>query len=139
MNIQAINLKSAKRRRRTVSKSGVTGKIYIVAAFLLVFGGLAVCLNYRTWLNKNIARIDKESAQCNRKLHELDREIENLRLARESLSGWPHIRGRIAQLQLKLRLPASAQVQHFVVNYGGAAPRGATLPDNRVAMISKNR
>ena len=141
MNIQAINLKSTRRRRQASAKSGAIGKVYIVAAFLLVFGGLAACLNYRTWLNKNIAKIDKETAQCRRKIHELDREIESLRISRESLSSWPHIRNQIGLLKLDLRLPSPAQVQNFVVNFDGSAPEKSVreLPDGKVAMVSYNK
>ena len=141
MNIQAINLKSTRRRRQASAKSGVVGKVYIVAAFLLVFGGLAACLNYRTWLNKNIARIDKETVHCDRKIHELDREIENLRISRERLSSWPHIRKQIVMLKLDLRLPSPAQVQNFVVNFDGTAPAKSVreLPDGKVAMVSYNK
>jgi hypothetical protein len=141
MNIQAINLKSTRRRRQSSAKSGVIGKVYIVAAFLLVFGGLAACLNYRTWLNKNIARIDKETAQCRRKIHELDRELESLRVSRESLSSWPHIRNQIALLKLNLRLPSPSQVQNFVVNFDSAVPEKSTreLPDSKVAMVSYSK
>jgi hypothetical protein len=141
MNIQAINLKSTRRRRQATAKATFASKIYIVGGFLLVFGVVAFGLNYRTWLNKNIARIDKETATYRKKIHQLNREIEDLRIRKESLSSWTHIQNRITVLKLNLRLPRPVQTQRLVVNLDGA-PVITNKPDvsgNKVAMASFNR
>lgn len=136
MNIQAINLKSAKRRRQAAAKSTITGRIYIVAGFLLIFGLLAFCLNYRTWLNKNIADIDSQIAACDRKIHELNREIEDLRLQKENLSRWTHVQNRIAALRLDLQRPSPAQLQKLVLGSDTANKRKTGRDDKKVAMVS---
>ena len=128
MNIQAINLKSTKRRRQATAKATFAGKIYIVAGFLLIFVIVAFCLNYRTWLNKNIARIDKQTAYYRRKIHDIDREIEDLRIRKESLSNWTHIQDRITVLKLNLRLARPAQFQALVVNFSEAPARTRKAP-----------
>jgi len=141
MNIQAINLKSTRRRRQATAKATFASKIYIVGGFLLIFVIVASCLNYRTWLNKNIAKIDKETAAYRKKIHELDREIEDLRIRKESLSSWTHIQNRITVLKLNLRLPRPAQTQSLVVNFDGAPVR-VNKPDesgSKVAMASYNQ
>jgi Tfp pilus assembly protein PilN len=135
MNIQAINLKSAKRRRQAAAKSTVTGRIYIVAGFLLIFGLLALCLNYRTWLNKNIANIDKQIVSYDRKIHELDREIQDLRLRKESLSSWAHVQNQIAALKIDLRRPSPAQLQKLVLSPDNKSKTGRD--DKKVAMVSE--
>ena len=139
MNIQAINLKSTKRRRQAAVKATAAGKIYTVGAFLLIFGLVALILNTRTWLNKNIARIDKETLAYQRKNNELDREIENLRIRKESLSNWAHIQSRITALKLNLRLPASEQFQKLVVNFDVNPVRTRTFDESgrKVAMNSR--
>jgi len=141
MNIQAINLKSTKRRRQAATKATFASKIYVVGGFLLVFGVVAFCLNYRTWLNKNIARIDKETSLYRRKIHELDREIEDLRIRKESLSSWAHIQSRITTLDLNLRLPRPAQTQKLVINFDKAPAdsRRTAESSNKVAMASYNQ
>ena len=141
MNIQAINLKSTRRRRQATAKATFASKIYIVGGCLLIFGVVAFCLNYRTWLNKNIARIDKETTAYRKKMHELNREIEDLRIRKESLSSWTHIQNRITVLKLSLRLPRPVQTQRLVVNLDGV-PVITNKPDvsgNKVAMASYNR
>lgn len=136
MNIQAINLKSTKRRRQAATKATFASKIYVVGGFLLIFGVVAFCLNYRTWLNKNIARIDKETSAYRRKIHELDRELEDLRIRKESLCSWAHIQSRITALNLDLRLPRSYQTQKLVINDDIPAD---SLSDSKVAMASYNQ
>ena len=138
MNIQAINMKSTKRRRKAASKATFASKIYVVGGFLLIFGLVAFCLNYRTWLNRNIARIDKETSAYRRKIHQLDREIEDLRIRKESLSSWMHIQNRIVALDLDLRLPRPAQTQKMVV-YFDETPMDMRRPDvsdSKVAMAA---
>ena len=138
MNIQAINMKSTKRRRKAASKATFASKIYVVGGFLLIFGVVAFCLNYRTWLNRNIARIDKETSAYRRKIHQLDREIEDLRIRKESLSSWAHIQNRIMVLDLDLRLPRPAQTQKMVV-YFDETPmdmREPNVSDSKVAMAA---
>ncbi|MDD5698669.1 MAG: hypothetical protein PHH77_08635 [Victivallaceae bacterium] len=136
MNIQAINLKSTRRRRQAAARAVVADRIYLVGGLLLFFGIIALSLNYRTWLNKNIAQVDKQTQAYRKKIHELDRELENLRLHKESLSNWPHIRARIAALQLNLRLPQPAQLQHLAVNFDEtpAAKPEADVAARRMAM-----
>ena len=141
MNIQAINLKSTQRRRHNATQASPSSKIYIVGGFLLFFIFAALLLNYRTWLNKNIAQIDKQTSSYRRKIHELKREIENLRIRKESLSSWPHIRNRIVALRLNLKLPSPAQVEALVVNFD-EAPADTDKKDVRntkIAMASYNR
>ncbi len=141
MNIQAINLKSTKRRRQAATKSSLSNKIFVVGGFVLVFIAVACCLNYRTWLNRNISQIDKETFAYRRKIHELNREIEDLRIRKESLSSWTHIQNRIAFLNLDLRLPRAYQTQKMVVNFD-ETPTGLRkefITDSKVAMSSYNK
>ncbi|MBU8901393.1 MAG: hypothetical protein KOO69_01500 [Victivallales bacterium] len=141
MNIQAINLKSTNRRRQAATKATFTSKMSVVMGFVLVFGLFAACLNYRTWLNRNIARIDKETSAYRRKIHELNREIEDLRIRKESLSSWSHIQNRIRVLRLDLRLPRSIQTQNLVVNFDGypLPAKRIAMSNSKVAMVSYNK
>ena len=139
MNIQAINMKSTKRRRQA-AKATFASKFYIVGGFLLIFSVVAFCLNYRTWLNRNIARIDKQTSAYRSKIHELDREIEALRIRKESLCSWSHVQNKIAYFSLDLRLPRPAQTQMLVVNLDEAPAdkRGPDVSESKVAMVSSN-
>jgi len=133
-------MKSTKRRRQAAAKGAFAGKFYVVGGFLLIFGVVAFCLNYRTWLNRNIARIDKETSTYRTKIHELDREIEALRIHKESLCSWSHIQNKIAYFSLDLRLPRSNQTRMLVVNLD-KAPDDTLQPevsDSKVAMVSRN-
>lgn len=141
MNIQAINMKSTRRRRQAAAKATFNGKFYVVGGFLLIFGIVAFCLNYRTWLNRNIARIDKETSIYRSKIHELDREIESLRIRKESLCSWSHIQNKIAFFSLDLRLPNPSQTRMLVVNLDKtpAGTRSPEISDSKVAMVSRNQ
>ena len=139
MNIQAINLKSTRRRRQAAAKATVAGKIYIVGAILMIFAVLAGILNYRTWLNKNIVQIDEQISYYRRKIHELDREIEDLRIRKESLSNWTHIQDRITVLKLNLRSAPPAQFQSLAVNFDDAPAhaRKAAASSTKLAMLKR--
>lgn len=132
MNIQAINLKSTRRRRKAEAKATVIGKIYVVGALLLLFAAVAGILNYRTWLNTNIANIDKQTTAYRKKIHDLNREIEDLRIRKESLSNWKHISRRVKILNLELRLPSPAQLQKLVINFDGIP-----VKENRTSVSSR--
>jgi len=141
MNIQAIKMNSTKRRRKAAAKSTVASKLYFVGGIVLVLGVVAACLNYRTWLNKNIASIDKETSAYRRKIHELNREIEDLRIRKESLSSWSHVSNKITVFRLGLRLPRPSQTQKLVVNFDGSPveSRRPNVSNNKVAMVSHNQ
>jgi len=69
-----------------------------------------------------------------KQIHELDREIEALKLKKETYSEWPYIKERIEYFQLGLRPAAPQQRRNLVVRAGihsSAAKRAQTTARRR--------
>jgi hypothetical protein len=91
-------------------------KISVIFSILVAFGAIFVITNYRIRMNQDISNIERETARYRKKIHNLEREIEALRVRKEKLSCWSHIRTRIVGLNLNLRMPEPYQVQKLVIN-----------------------
>jgi hypothetical protein len=116
MNIQARNLKTKRNRSRSSGRGSLGLKISVIFSILVAFGAIFVITNYRIRLNQDISNIEQETARYRKKIHNLEREIEALRVRKEKLSCWSHIRTRIVGLNLNLRMPEPYQVQKLVIN-----------------------
>ena len=116
MNIQARSLKLNKTRKKKDTRQEWGRKLGFVFSLILVMGAFFLIANYRISLNQNVAALDRESDKIVRQIAQLDREIENLRLKKEKLSSWPHIKERIQKFNLALRMPEPFQVQTLKIN-----------------------
>ncbi|MFA7232022.1 MAG: hypothetical protein WC071_12190 [Victivallaceae bacterium] len=119
MNIQVRNLNSRKTRSRNTSKGSLGVKIWVVFNIIIMLGAIFLIANYRISLNQGISNIERETIMVKSRMHELDREVEALRIKREKLASWQHIRTRIADLRLNLRMPEPYQVQQLVLDDSG--------------------
>jgi hypothetical protein len=116
MNIQARSLKLKNTRKKIDTRQEWGRKLGFVFSLILVMGAFFLIANYRISLNQNVAALDRESDKIVRQIAQLDREIENLRLKKEKLSSWPHIKERIQKFNLALRMPEPFQVQTLKIN-----------------------
>ncbi len=85
--------------------------LYLLAMAAIVFG----IANYRIGLNRKINDLQRAANRAQREIYELDRDIQALKLARERLSGWEHIRTQIAAQKLPFREAEPLQVRRFTV------------------------
>lgn len=86
--------------------------VFQFAVILVMFGVLA---NGYIYLNQKIAETDREIQRVKTDMHGLDREIDNLRIRREQLCAWPHIRQAIARFSLGLRPADPQQVRRLAI------------------------
>mgnify|MGYP000317949741 CR=1 FL=1 len=101
MNIQSANQRSTRTKVRTPQHSPVSGKLAMVGKFLFAAAAVAALLN---------VYIQRQIRKTERVLHETEREIAQLRIQREQLMAWPHIKNMIARFDLKLHGPNPGQV-----------------------------
>ena len=110
MNIQSANQRSTRTKVRTPQHSPVSGKLAMVGKFLFAAAAVAALLNVYIYLNQKIAETQRQIRTTERVLHETEREIAQLRIQREQLMAWPHIKNMIARFDLKLHGPNPGQV-----------------------------
>jgi len=109
MNIQPGKLKRQRKSIRSAASSlGV--RLAAVLKFALFLGVIAAFLNIYIYLNQKISETDLAIRATGSRIDWTEREIAQLRIHREELSRWEHIRVKIAQFNLELREPAPGQV-----------------------------
>ena len=116
-NIQPGKGRSARAVSQPVrqSGSGLGAKIAVVfkvAFFVAVFAGI---INGYIFLNQKIVETDRKIASGNKEIHNIEREIGNLRIHREELRKWSHVSRMMKVFNLDLRLPQSGQICKLTV------------------------
>lgn len=135
MNIQPGKLKK-QRRSSPHAASSLGARLGAVIKFALFLGVIAAFLNIYIYLNQKISETELAIRAAGSRLDWTEREIAQLRIRREELSSWEHIRARIAQFNLGLREPAPGQVGRMAL----LSPRQAELvPLEAVATIHRTR
>ena len=110
MNIQPGKNKCV-RKSRPVQQGSPGGKLAAVFRFAFVVAAVAGLLNTYIFLNQKIT----ETERAIRRTHQTEREIAQLRIRREQLSAWPHIRAMIARFDLRLHEAAPGQVSKIAI------------------------
>ncbi len=120
MNIQSGKVRGAK--PRGPGGNSIGGKLataFRVTLLLVVAGALA---NGYIYLNQKIAETGRAIRLAEKKIHETEREIANLRVRREQLSAWPHISSQMERFKLKLAAPDPRKVKKLAILAPGPAP-----------------
>ena len=122
MNIQPGKLK---KQRKSTQTAGATlgARLAAVVKFAVFLGMIAAFLNVYIYLNQKISETDRAIRKTEQQIERADREIAQLRIRREQLSRWEHIRTKIVQFKLGLREPAPGQVGRMAL----LSPRQAEL------------
>lgn len=140
MNIHARTIKSQSiNRKKTASGSMSWTTMGFVFYFLLLCGIFFLITTHRISLSQKIADADKDAERITHQLALYDREIENLKLKKEKLSSWPHIRERIQKFRLALRVPDPFQVQHLTLIYNNSGKEISMIGggEQKAAMLSR--
>ena len=135
MNIQPGKVKK-QRRSNQHAASSLGARLGAVIKFALFLGVIAAFLNIYIYLNQKISETELAIRKTSSQLDWTEREIAQLRIHREALSSWEHIRTRIVQFKLDLREPAPGQVGRMAL----LSPRQAELvPLEAVATVHRVR
>ncbi|OGV38978.1 MAG: hypothetical protein A2020_12835 [Lentisphaerae bacterium GWF2_45_14] len=110
MNLHVRNFKTDDMARRRRNKSG--GTAYLLFIGKVFFFGIAIfgVVTLRISINEKIERLNRQAVLVKVRIHEIDREIENIKIDRERLTCWPHIKKKVEAFKLALRFPSPEQV-----------------------------
>ena len=92
-------------------------KWYMSLFARLVFMAILICVavNIRIYYNQRAELLNREIAQTEEQIHELDREIENLKKRREELTSFANVCKQNRLEGLGLRYAAPGQVRKVVL------------------------
>ncbi len=106
----------------------------VIIMFVLIFAAF----NLRISFNQKAEQANRDIARARSRIHQLDREIANLKNRKEELSSWPKIRSKIIRYRLGLREANPNQVFRIELprQYRVAdKQRTAALPPQRTASL----
>ena len=116
--IKTRNVTAARRRGGAARASaGFWVRLGILVQVMALLGGIFVLFSYRVSLGEKLTATARETAKVKREIHELDREIEALRIKKEDYSRWSYIKGQIDRYQLGLRVADPVQRRQLAVSY----------------------
>ena len=129
MNLHVRNFKTDDMARRRKNKSG--GGAYLSVIGKVLFFGIAVfaVVTLRISVNEKIEKLNRQAVIVKVRIHEIDREIENMKIERERLTCWPHIKKKVEAFNLALRFPSPEQMH----------PLFDSVPGKRDLMREKTR
>lgn len=92
-------------------------KWYMSLFARLIFMAILICIavNIRIYYNQRAELVNREIAQVQDQIHELDREIENLKKRKEELSSFANICKRNKEENLGLRYAKPEQIRRTVL------------------------
>ncbi len=119
MNLQAREIQSRRTARNSSARrrSGGGFGFLVAIVHVLVLGCiLFFVVNYRISLKDDITRMNRKATALKRDIHQYDRELEHLKLKREALTSWTHIRNKIKEYNLALVSPEPYQIRQVVID-----------------------
>lgn len=131
MNIQARNLTNRKSRARGEAGRSILMRLWVLLNVIVIISAAFLIVNYKIALNQDINTAEREINKVKGELHQLDREMEALRIRRENLSSWEYIRVRIAYYNLPLRQPAPDQTRQLVMTTNRYTNTETATAENR--------
>ncbi len=139
MNIQARNLTNRKNRARGEAGRSILMRLWVLLNVIVIISAAFLIINYKIALNQDISVTEREIGKVKSELHQLDREMEALRIRRENLSSWEYIRVRIAYYNLPLRQPTPDQTRQLVMTPGRYTATETATAENRPRNAGNNR
>jgi len=110
MNLHVRNFKTDNAARRRKNAAGGGAYLFVIAKVLFVGMVVFGVVTIRISINEKVEKLNRQAVLVKIRVHEIDREIENMKIERERLTCWPHIRKKIETFSLALRFPAPEQV-----------------------------
>ncbi len=133
-------MRSTEDGRRSVQASGRSRWFSsMVLPVLVMFALIFAAFNLRISFNQKAEQANRDIARVRSKIHQLEREIANLKNRKEELSSWPKIREKIVRYRLGLRAANPDQVFRIEVpsehKVAGKASRETVHLPQRTASI----
>ncbi len=128
MNIQSGKVRGA--RPRGKNNGSIGGKLATAFRVTLLLAVIGALVNSYIYLNQKIAETGRTIRLTEKKIHETEREIANLRVRREQLSAWPHISSQMTRFKLTLAAPDPRQVKKLAILAPGPAPALPQMAQN---------
>ena len=132
MNIQSGKVRG--NRPRGKSNGSIGGKLATAFRVTLLLAVVGALVNSYIYLNQKIAETGRAIRVTEKKIHDTERKIANLRVRREQLSAWPHISAQMTRFKLKLAAPDPRQVRKLAILAPGPAPEVSLVAQNTPAV-----
>lgn len=123
--------KRSRKSKQNTSHFSFVGFFKIIVIAVLIF----LVLNARITLMSKTTILSKNINQIQSRIQTFNRDIAHLRVEKETLCGWKHIKQKIRQFNLALQVPDPYQVRHLGVRVN--LPRRA--PRNEQGMLVSQR
>jgi cell division protein FtsL len=138
MNFHVSSIKRNRTGRRKRNTRNGYGSFFWHNIFVLIIivAGIFLVVNLRISYSQKTEKLNREAAKLKYRIHKTEREIEHLRIERERLSGWKHIKRRVKAFRLALRAPEPNQVQPLAITGEKTAGR-LKQPGQRQYMLTK--
>ena len=131
--INSIEPRENFRRGRSQQKSA---KGWYISQFIVLFVMavlIFLAVNVRIYYNQKAELLNRETARVQRQIHELDREIENLKKRKEQLSSFENIRMKNDTYRLGLRHANPMQIRRTALIRRSKNSGGYTISSTTAA------
>jgi cell division protein FtsL len=137
MNLHVRNLKKESKSPRNNKKNSERASLpFAIFKVFLLACIVFFIINLRISINEKTENLNRKANKIKQQIHLMDREIENLKIQRERLSRWPHIKKKIRSFRLALRSPEPTQIKELAL-VASDAERKARSFNNREIRVSK--
>ena len=117
-------------RSRRKNDSSRVWYISLFARLIIMALLIFAAVNIRIYYNQKAELLNRETARVERQIHELDREIENLKKRKEQLSSFANISRKNTAYKLGLRHADPHQIRRTVLIRRSRAPYGILLSES---------
>ena len=113
--ISSIKPREDVRRGRKQQENSRVWYVSLIARLILIAVLIFIAVNVRIYYNQRAELLTREIASVEYQIHELDREIENLKKRKETLASFENITRRNRVAQLGLRHADPSQIRRTVL------------------------
>ena len=113
--ISSIKPREDVRRGRKQQENSRVWYVSLIARLILIAVLIFIAVNVRIYYNQRAELLTREIASVEYQIHELDREIDNLKKRKETLASFENITQRNRVAQLGLRHADPSQIRRTVL------------------------
>ncbi len=129
--IRNRNVSPAKRRSSQPASAVFWTRLAILLQIIALLGGIFGLFSYRVSLGEKLTLTARETAKVKQQIHDLEREIEAMRIKKEMYSEWSYVKKQIDTYQLGLRPAEPLQREALVVRQHGRTSSAGNMQTAR--------